>query len=223
MSQPRGRPRSFDENQVLERALEAFWTRGFDATSLDDLTEATGLARPSLFAAFGNKESIYVRAIERYGERMRATFDASFGEELPLDEALERFFLATIDMYCAGKDGQRGCFGFCTAPAAAVEHPGIRQALARAIELTDARFETEIRRAVIRGDLDASADPQRLARTASAMLHSIAMRARAGAARGELQVIAAQTVEDVLRGAQKQTRARPARRATSKTGAKAKR
>lgn len=208
MSQPRGRPRSFDESEVLERALQAFWTRGFDATSLDDLTEATGIARPSLFAAFGNKESIYVRAIERYGDRMRAAFDSSFTKEATLDQGLERFFLASIDMYCAGKEGPRGCFGFCTAPAAAVEHPAIRQALAGAIENTDARFEAELGHAMTRGELTDSADIQRLARTASAMLHSIAVRARAGAPRGELQLIARQAVEDILRGVTKPSRER---------------
>jgi AcrR family transcriptional regulator len=201
MSRPRGRPRSFDEGEVLERALQTFWTRGFDATSLDDLTEATGVARPSLFAAFGNKEAIYVRAIDRYGDRMRTTFDASFTEEASLGEALERFFLASIDMYCSGEDGPRGCFGFCTAPAAAVEHPEIRRALAGAIESTDARFEAEFRRAIKRGQLSAAADTQRLGRTASATLHSIAVRARAGADRGELQLIANHAVEDLLREA----------------------
>ena len=224
MTQPRGRPRSFDEGEVLERALEAFWTRGFDATSLDDLTAATGLARPSLFAAFGNKEAIYVRAIQRYGDRMRATFEASFTEQAPLDQAFERFFMASIDMYCTGEDGQRGCFGFCTAPAAAVGHPAIRQALAGAIESTDARFEAELRRAQTRGQLSPAADTQRLARTASAMLHSIAVRARSGAARGELRLIATQAVEDMLRDARVSplTRGPAPRRVGSKPKVKAK-
>jgi AcrR family transcriptional regulator len=71
----RGRPRAFDPDAVLETVLEMFWENGFAATSLDDISEATGVSRPSLAAAFGDKQSLYIKAMERYQSRIAEQLD----------------------------------------------------------------------------------------------------------------------------------------------------
>ena len=85
-----GRPRKFEEAAVLERATEVFWSKGYRATSLDDLTEATGLNRPSLYGAFGDKEALFCRCLENYGDRYFGPILQEASGALNGREALER-------------------------------------------------------------------------------------------------------------------------------------
>ncbi|MEQ1936183.1 MAG: TetR/AcrR family transcriptional regulator, partial [Fimbriimonadaceae bacterium] len=113
-----GRPREFDFNDTLERAMQTFWAKGYEATSLDDLCAATGLGRSSLYAAFGDKQSLYLSALERYEtaavERITASISNS---KSPLD-GIAAFIDRIIDDIVAGP-GRRGCFiGNCAAELA---------------------------------------------------------------------------------------------------------
>jgi len=182
---PRGRPRSFDVGQALDRALEVFWSGGFAATSLDDLCAAMGIARPSLYAAFGDKEELYLAIIERFRERMTAVYrDAVLGASSYRDGILA-FLRAAIARYTSGGVA-RGCLAVCTATTEAAAHPRIRDALAAMLRELDAAFEGTLRRARDRGELPATADPVGLAQLLSATQHSLAVRARAGAPADEL-------------------------------------
>ena len=185
----RGRPRAYEPDIALGKALDLFRTQGFAATSLDDLSEATGMNRPSLYGAFGDKRELYIKSYEAYRDRARQRMGEVFGVDLPLREMLERIYSIALDMYLSGKDGPRGCFTVMTATSEAVFDPAIREMVITGLVETDRFFARIFRRAQERGELPASADPQVLAQLASATLHTIAVRARALVPRAELDAI----------------------------------
>lgn len=195
----RGRPRAYDPEAALAGAIDAFWKAGYSATSLDDLSAATGMNRPSLYAAFGSKEDLYLKAMAHYARHHAAAMRAALAADLPLRTALSRFYGAGLDLYVPPDGPARGCFAIGTAPAEAVASERIREALLRGTRALDAAFEARLRLAREHGELPAAADPAALAKVASATLHTLAVRARAGTPRAELDAIAAAAV-DVICG-----------------------
>src|SRR5690349_12514878 len=101
-SKVRGRPRSFDPDEALVRAIERFRTHGFAGTSLDDLSAATGIARPSLAAAFGDKRAMYLAAIDRLTMRVERQLQRLGEAKLPLRDVVERILLGGIELYLTG-------------------------------------------------------------------------------------------------------------------------
>jgi AcrR family transcriptional regulator len=182
----RGRPRAFDSDAALTKAMDVFWKEGLAATSLDDLSAATGLNRPSLYGAFGDKRALYVQAYRRYRERVRETFTPLFAGPAPLRVKLRRVLLAALDLYLSGEDGPRGCFTVLSASSDAIGDPEIRAIVAEAIESTDRGFGRLFDEARGTGELPATADPRRLARMASATVHTLSIRARARTPRAAL-------------------------------------
>src|SRR5882724_7639051 len=185
----RGRPRTYQPEVALARALDVFWKEGFAATSLDDLSAATGMNRPSLYGAFGDKRELYIKSYESYRDRARQRMGEAFAIDLPLREMLQKIYGIALDMYLSGKDGPRGCFTVMTATSEAVFDPAIREMVISGLLETDRFFARIFKRGKERGELAASADPQVLALIASAALHTIAVRARAQVPRAELEVI----------------------------------
>ena len=119
-------PRAYEPEVALARALDVFWKEGFAATSLDDLSAATGMNRPSFYGAFGDKRELYIKSYERYRDRARQRMGEAFAVDLPVREMLERIYAIALDMYLSGKDGPRGCFTVMTATSEAVFDPSIR-------------------------------------------------------------------------------------------------
>lgn len=193
-SKPRGRPRAFDTDEVLDKALEVFWTQGFEATSLDDLSEATGLARPSLYAAFGNKEDLYLQVLGVITNRMTERFKTSFSPDKTVKVGLMAFYLSAIELYTSGPH-QRGCAVICTAITSAPEHEKIRAKLQEVLSTLDAGFKMMMKQASLNGELPASTKPETVALLASATLQTLAIRSRAGENTARLKVLARQTVE----------------------------
>jgi TetR/AcrR family transcriptional regulator, copper-responsive repressor len=185
----RGRPRAYEPEVALSRALDVFWKEGFAGTSLDDLSAATGMNRPSLYGAFGDKRELYIKSYEAYRDRARERMGEAFAADLPMREMLERIYAIALDMYLSGKDGPRGCFTVMTAASEAVFDPGIRDLVITGFVETDRFFARIFKRAQERGELSASADPRVLAHLASGTLHTIAVRARAQMSRAELDAI----------------------------------
>jgi TetR/AcrR family transcriptional regulator, copper-responsive repressor len=185
----RGRPRAYEPEVALARALDVFWKEGFAATSLDDLSAATGMNRPSLYGAFGDKRELYIKSYESYRDRARQRMGEAFAKDLPLQEMLLGIYSIALDMYLSGKDGPRGCFTVMTATSEAVFDPSIRDLVTTGLIETDRFFARIFKRAQERGELAASADPQTLALLASGVLHTIAVRARAQVPRAELDTI----------------------------------
>jgi TetR/AcrR family transcriptional regulator, copper-responsive repressor len=191
----RGRPRAYDPEAALAQATEAFWRAGYSGTSLDDLSESTGMNRPSLYAAFGDKREIYLKALEQYwtlgGKLMR---DAFAGDHT-LREALMATYGHALALYFPRGGRGRGCFAISTATTEALQEPRIRALFARGLHWLDNGFERRIRKAQEQGEVTIDADAKALAMVASATLHTIAIRARAGTPRGELETLAVSMVD----------------------------
>ncbi|MDN3275050.1 TetR/AcrR family transcriptional regulator [Frankia sp. RB7] len=185
----RGRPRAYEPDVALGKALDLFRTQGFAATSLDDLSEATGMNRPSLYGAFGDKRELYIKSYQRYREDARASMIAIFRQEMPVRQRLERIYAAALNIYLSGETGPRGCFTVVTAASEAVGDPEIRAMVLEGLSELDKAFASCFRRAKEKGELPDSADPAALAQLASATVHSIAIRSRARVSRKELEGI----------------------------------
>jgi AcrR family transcriptional regulator len=191
----RGRPRQYDPDSALARAAAAFWKNGYAATSLDDLAAATGMNRPSLYAAFGDKRDLYLKTLERYQQQSRAASLQLLADSASLREFLTRFYGGALDIYRAGEAEARGCYSISTAPAQAASDPAVRAFLADSICGTDVFLADVIRKARDRGEIAASADPAALAQVATATLHTLAVRSRVGVPREQLTVLAAAAID----------------------------
>ena len=185
----RGRPRAYQPEIALGKALDLFRKDGFAATSLDDLSAATGMNRPSLYGAFGDKRELYIKSYARYRADARAAMIDIFRDELPIRRRLERIFAVALDIYLSGESGPRGCFTVMTAASEAVADPTIRAMVLEGFVELDKAFAACFRLAREKGELANSADPAVLAQLASATIHTIAIRARAQVPRGELEAI----------------------------------
>jgi len=185
----RGRPRAYQPEIALAKALDLFRKNGFAATSLDDLSAATGMNRPSLYGAFGDKRELYIKSYRRYREDARAAMQDIFREEQPIRRRLERIYAVALDIYLSGESGPRGCFTVMTAASEAVADPDIRAMVLEGFGELDKAFAACFRLAKEKGELSGSADPAVLAQLASATIHTIAIRARARVPRKELEAI----------------------------------
>ena len=185
----RGRPRAYQPEIALGKALDLFRKDGFAATSLDDLSAATGMNRPSLYGAFGDKRELYIKSYARYRADARAAMIDIFRDELPIRERLRRFYAVALDIYLSGEAGPRGCFTVMTAASEAVADPEIRAMVLEGLAELDKAFASCFRLAKEKRELPETADPAVLAQLASATLHTIAIRARARVPRKELEAI----------------------------------
>jgi TetR/AcrR family transcriptional regulator, copper-responsive repressor len=190
----RGRPRAYDPQAALRQVTDTFWKTGYSATSLDEISAATGMNRPSLYAAFGDKHALYLEALTDYWRvSLEATREALAGDR-PLDEALMGAYDAALSIYFSGDGRPRGCFVVGTAVTEAVEDAKIRDSLAVGLRAIDADFEARLRVAREKGELKGDADPVALAFLAAATMQTIAIRARAGIPRAELRELARKAV-----------------------------
>ncbi len=184
----KGRPRKFDPEQALDRALEVFWRKGYDGASLSDLTEAMGINRPSLYAAFGDKEELFRKVLDRY----IAGPAAYFLEALTLPTA--RDVAATILHECAKVLGDprnpHGCLVVQGALACGEASQSIQQELVRRRIDGETALRNRFKRAKVEGDLPADTDPAALAQFVMAVSHGMAVQAAGGAGRSELRKIA---------------------------------
>jgi TetR/AcrR family transcriptional repressor of nem operon len=176
------RPREFDPDQVLERATLAFWARGFEHASLDDLCAATGLNRSSLYAAFGDKRSLYLRTLARYEagsvERIRKAFDGR-----PVREGLRGFLASLVEAIVAGP-GRRGCFiGNCAAEMARLD-----RAAAAQVKKSLAHIEETFREALAAGGV---ANARARARFITAGVQGLRLYGKANPDRKALEDVAA--------------------------------
>lgn len=184
----RGRPRAFDKEEALGRALEVFWRQGYEGTSLSDLTAALGINRPSLYAAFGNKEELFRKAVERYSSGPAGYV----GEALAAPtarEVAEALLLGTVKML-TDPEIPSGCFlvqaALCSSPEAAC----VRDALAESRNRGLAAIRERFVRAAAEGDLPAGVKPADLARFIATVMHGLSVQAAGGATRAELKRVA---------------------------------
>lgn len=189
-ARPRGRPRAYDPEHALKRARDAFWRTGYSGTSLDALSDATGMNRPSLYAAFGDKRALYLAAVDRYIETGRDLMLGALSPDVPLAEGLQQVYDGALALYLPVDGDARGCFLIGTSTVEAMTDPDVRARLGDALRAFDRAFEKRFRHAQTIGEIDAQADAALLAKLASAVLHSLALRSRAGDTRASLRATA---------------------------------
>ena len=185
----RGRPPAYDPDIALASARDVFWDAGYEASSLDDLSAAMAMNRPSVYGAFGDKEALYLKTLARYRDDSVAAMQDALDPARPLPEGLARVYAKAIDTYLAGPHA-RGCFLIGTATTEAVAKAGVRVVLRDSLQAFDRVIEDRFTHAVSQGELAPRADPAALALIASAIMHSLAVRARAGEPRPALEALA---------------------------------
>jgi AcrR family transcriptional regulator len=173
--------------------MDAFWKTGYSGTSLDEIAMATGMNRPSLRAAFGDKRDLYLRALRAYWALKFATLERTLAGET-LKEALLRTYEAALSVYFSGEDGARGCFVVGTAITETVDDPEIRDIVAEGFQTLDDNFVARIRLARDAGELAKGVDVEALAILACGTMQTIALRARAGVPRETLWRLAQKAV-----------------------------
>lgn len=185
----RGRPASIDKEAALQSMVELFRSKGFAAVSLDDLSSATGLSRPSLYRAFGNKVSMYIEAIDAFGVQVaREAAPQLFAtESLTID--ITSFLHAMLTIYYRDHEITPGCLVFGTAPSAA-EEEAIQARLQFSIEQVDALMRSRARQAAPSAE---EALIQTVVDIASNTLIAFSARAKSGASKSELQVMGARS------------------------------
>jgi TetR/AcrR family transcriptional repressor of nem operon len=184
------RPREFDVAAALERAMQVFWSKGYESTSLDDLCEATGLGRSSLYAAFGDKHGLYLEALDRYEEGSAARLNEALTRPVPIREAIGGFIARLVDDIVAGP-GRRGCFiGNCAAELAGDDREAAAR-VRRSLERIETAFRDALGRAKARGELGSRADVAALARYFTAGIQGLRLVGKAKPDRAALADIAA--------------------------------
>jgi AcrR family transcriptional regulator len=183
-----GRPRAFDLDHALEQALQVFWLKGYEGASLPDLTHAMGINRPSLYAAFGNKESLFRKALDRYVEGpasyMRAALEAPTARA-----AVERLLRETADRLSdPGHPG--GCLIVQGALACGDASDSIRSELVARRAAAEGLLRRRFERARAEGDLPADANPADLAKFIATVIHGMAVQASSGVSRAKLRRVA---------------------------------
>ena len=187
----RGRPRSFDEGAVLRQAQALFLARGFEATSYDDVADAVGLAKPSLYNAFGDKTALFERAIADYAGHARAQILTAFAAADNLSAAGKAVLLAGADVYAPPDAPSVGCLLVGTALPACVPLEQPRQTLATFIDNLESQLEQVIATRYVKDVSRTGKTPKALALQLTSLLFSLAVRARTGVSRRKLRAIAA--------------------------------
>jgi len=185
----RGRPRQFDENEALDKAIELFWTNGFDATCLDDLCVAMGIGRPSIYNAFGDKEALFMRCLARYTETVRSV-PMQILETSDSIESSVYGYLKAVAEYSTRDPRRTGCL--LGSVASVANDPKVREFLSCAIGLSQERIKKRLQGAVDSGELPESFPVESRARRVMNATLALATRARLGAQLAELM----QDVED---------------------------
>jgi AcrR family transcriptional regulator len=184
-----GRPREFDTEQALDRATELFWRQGYEGTSLADLTDELGITRPSLYAAFGNKETLFRLALDRYEAKAGAYRTRAL--TAPTAYAMARQLLEGAADLHGDKNNPVGCLGVHGALACSEEADAIRQELSARRQAGEKAIRERLKRAKALGDLPAESNPADLARYLSVVVYGMTVQAVGGASRAELRSVAA--------------------------------
>lgn len=186
---PRGRPRGFDRDQALETAMRMFWQRGFEATSMSELTAAIGVAAPSLYAAFGSKEDLFRAALQRYLEQFRRGHGSVLATPgLAAREAFARLFDALAEGFAACPT-RSGCMLVAAETGGLGDATQLREELGAHRASVEAGFRARIERGQTEGDVPADADAAALAKFLSTVVQGLSIQARDGADAAQLREV----------------------------------
>jgi AcrR family transcriptional regulator len=169
------RPRSFDPDEALDLARDVFWRKGFQGTSLDDITAATGLAKPSLYAAFGDKNALFLKVLDRYHARIVASAERILSDGPSARDAIERWLTGFVP-FCSGVRGSRGCLSINTAADGAFEQKEIRKSVERFNRKLEELLRGRLR--ADRGQFSDGFDPDSAAHTIMAIYLGLMVMAK---------------------------------------------
>ncbi|NEJ23522.1 TetR family transcriptional regulator [Rhizobium leguminosarum] len=186
----RGRPRAFDREAALAQATRLFWIKGFEATSISDLTEAMGIGSPSLYAAFGSKEALYAEALRHYRDNNEALVWAGFFSAGTARDAVRSFLMdSAAALTGCVVDIPRGCM-VALSSVGSEGHVELGELVRAARAVTLDRLKARLNQAISEGEIPVSTDVHALARFVQTVQNGMSIPARDGATRGELEAVA---------------------------------
>lgn len=189
MQLPRGRPRGFDTEAVIGRAMDVFWSRGYHGTALPDLLRATKLSRGSLYAAFGGKHALFLRTIDRYIAEALARMDVELGpRHVPVD-GLRTFLAGYVDR-TSGARGRRGCLLVATAMELASHDPDVESRVRRFFKAMEIKIAGAFARAQAAGELATGVEPECAARILVCFVEGLRVVGKTGPGRNTSQATA---------------------------------
>ena len=191
-SPPRGRPREFCVDEALAQALRVFWTKGYEGASMSDLTEAMGITRPSLYAAFGNKEALFKKALDLY-ERDKLAYVGAALEAPTARGVAERLLRGALEMQTTGSD-PKGCLGVISSTACGSEAECIRVEVVARRASSDAALLRRFERAKAEGDFPDHIDPAGLVSYLGAVIQGLCLQAGNGASPEALESLVTTTL-----------------------------
>ena len=203
-TRPRGRPRSFDETGALEKATQVFWSKGYDGVTIDDLVEGMGVGRPSLYAIFGDKRAIFLRALKAYAERKGALAAKALLSPQTLRDSIVGFLRYAVES-ATEKGSARGCLMICVAPL--VNDAEVQQFLQSAVAGGAALLERRFRDGIIAGEIPPDFPVASRAIQVTDLARGLTMRAQLGMPRKTLLKEAEEAADLVLH-----SRTRPPKR-----------
>ena len=168
--------------------MHVFWSKGYEGASLTDLTKAMGINRPSLYAAFGDKEALFCKALDRYAECSGAYVGEALGEK-SARAAMERLMIGSVN-FLTDPHNPRGCLTVQGALACGGEANSIRRRLALRRAASEAAIRRRLQRAKLEGDLPGDSDPADLARYFATVIEGMSVQAASGASREKLRRVA---------------------------------
>jgi AcrR family transcriptional regulator len=184
IAKTKGRPREFDTEVALDAALRVFWDRGYEGTSLPDLTQAMGINRPSLYAAFGNKETLFRTVVDRYAKQACGIMSAALAAPRARDAIAQ---LLAMAVGCAKSDAARGCILVQGALVCGDEATAIKRDLTQMRNATESAVKTRLERALAEGDLKRGTNVAALAKFVATFQHGISVQSAGGTPRAALQ------------------------------------
>lgn len=185
-NKPRGRPKQFEPDRALKHAMKVFWEKGYESTSLEDLTQAMEIQRPSLYREFGDKEALFVKAIDHYlvamGEQPRT---ALFADQ-DLQSSIEQFYYAVIENV-AGSSTPPGCLVACVLSEAAPNNEMFQAKFKECLRVTDRMVKRRLDEAIASDQLPQDADTESMAKLINSVRHGLSVRARSGERKAALR------------------------------------
>jgi AcrR family transcriptional regulator len=185
---PRGRPRAFDPDAALDRAMHVFWAKGYEGASLSDLTRAMRINRPSLYAAFGNKEQLFRKVLDRYMNGPLAYFQKALAARRARD-VIEQILFGVANM-AGDPRAPAGCLVVQGALACGDAAGSVRKEIAARRTAAKFALRRRLRQAKREGDLPPNADPGELSHYVMTVLHGMAVQGADGASRDQLRRVA---------------------------------
>ena len=194
-TRPRGRPRSFDELEALEKATQVFWSKGYDGVTIDDLVDGMGVGRPSLYSVFGDKRTLFLRVLREYAEKKGALAAKALLSPQSLRDSLISFLRFNVEI-ATEKGSAQGCLLVCVAPL--VNDAEVRQFLQKAVAGAVALVERRFRDGISAGEIPSDFPVAARASQVMDLARGLTMRAQMGTSRKTLLKDAGEAADLVL-------------------------